>query len=253
MLSCHMRTGSLASLCLLIIASTGASSVARAGESGAFRDFKIGQQIEIKAKPSKSGNLVATSVEIGKPYKIEGQIEAIDGGNYTLTVVGVKILSDYKAKVRDSEGMPMEFSDLRVGQTVKVGGDMSPAGVYQAAKIKLERDDYKVEGKIQVIDESEMSLTVLGLQSIASLNSQIVDPDGAPVEFSSLRRGQMVQVKGTVRPDGVLQVKKIKVRGPGKTKLRVEGVIQEIDDAKGTLTLMGISVAVNKKAKIEFR
>ena len=50
-----LKSRILAALCLLIYASTGAMSVARAGESSAFRDFKVGQPIEIEANQSDSG------------------------------------------------------------------------------------------------------------------------------------------------------------------------------------------------------
>ncbi len=247
-----LKSGSLASLCLLIIASTDAMSVAHAGVKATFSDLKVGQPIEVKYKPSEAGDVIASKVEIGKPYKLQGQIEAIDDRNYGLTIVGMKVQANYEAKVTDSEGMPMDFSDLRVGQNVKIKGDVSPAGVFNAAKIKALRDEYSIEGVIEAINDVEMSITVLGVQGIATLASPVLDKDGASVEFSSLRRGQLVQVKGSTRSDGGFHVEEIELL-EADGKLKLEGKIQSIDDAKGTVTVMGISIDVKKKNKIKFR
>ena len=139
-----------------------------------------------------------------------------------------------------------------VGQNVKIKGDVSPAGVFNVAKIKALRDEYSIEGVIEAINDVEMSITVLGVQGIATLASPVLDKDGASVEFSSLRRGQLVQVKGSTRSDGGFHVEEIELL-EADGKLKLEGKIQSIDDAKGTVTVMGISIDVKKKNKIKFR
>ena len=246
---CLFRTV-ISTAVLLFMTSVFASNTIRAGESASFRDFKIGQTISVKGKSSGARDIAATKIEIRRRFKLEGEIQAIDGGMNSLIIVGVKIAAVPDVEIADPEGIPIEFSALRIGQTVKVKGSVGPGGAFEAKKIELQMTEYKLEGQIQAIDAN--SLTVIGVRNLAGFDSKVEETDGTPIDFFTLRPGQMVKIKGNVRPDGRFEATKIKLRKPSGGVV-MEGAVEMIDNAKNTLTVMGATVYVETGTDIEFQ
>ena len=195
-------------------------------------------------------DIAATKIEIVRSFKLEGVIQAIDGGANSLTIIGLKIFAFPDAQIDDPEGMPIEFSALRTGQMAKVKGNVRPNGRFEATKIKLRMTKYALEGEIQAIDAN--SLTVIGVRNHAGFDSIVEEPDGTPIDFFTLRPGQMVKIKGNVRPDGRFEATKIKLRKPSGGVV-MEGAVEMIDNAKNTLTVMGATVYVETGTDIEFQ
>ncbi len=235
---------------LLFLTAVFASSTARAGEPASFQDFKFGQTVLVEGTSSGTRDIAATKIEIQRRFKLEGEIQAIDGGTYSLIIVGVKIAAVPDVEIEDPEGIPIEFTALRIGQTVKVKGSVGPDGAFEAKKIELQMTKYALEGQIQAIDAN--SLTVIGVRNLAGFDSIVEETDGTPIDFFTLRTRQMVKIKGNVRPDGRFEATRIKLRKPSGGAA-MEGVVEMIDTAKNTLTVMGVTVRVDTGTDIEFR
>lgn len=147
------------------------------------------------------------------------------------------------------------FGDLKVGQTVTVEGQPSGPRTLLARKIKVykgTRED-KLKGRVQDIDGTDNSLTLLGVRVVAARDARVEDREGSPTRFSSLRKGWMVKVKGRLRDDGVVEAAEIKVsKGKDADEAEVGSRVQAIDHARSTLTVLGLTVRVTSGSEIKF-
>jgi len=244
--------GILAAVGVVVLACVFQLNRAHATDPVSFRNLKVGQTIEIKGKPSDSKTIGATGIRIRQKYKLEGQIQAIDGQTNSLTILGIKLFADQKSSIEYFEGMPIEFSALRVGKIAEVSGNLMPEGAFYAKKIKLRLNEYTLKGVIQAVNVEAMSLVIMGVQNVAAFDSEIKDLEGNAIDFSELRVGQFVKIKGNVRPDGLIQAKRVSLRKTDSTS-EIEAAVQAIDKDTRTLTVMGVPVRVDQSTKIEFR
>jgi hypothetical protein len=145
--------------------------------------------------------------------------------------------------------------DLQVGQTVAVGGKSPDARTIHANKIEIQQAlrEEKLKGRIQTIDSVANSLVVLGTRIFAARDAQIVDRAGSVIPFSSLQRGWMVKVKGRLQEGGGLHASEIKLsREEAPDEAEVEGRVQSIDKARGTLTVAGLVIRLTATTMIKF-
>ncbi len=162
------------------------------------------------------------------------------------------------------------FDGLQIGQTIAVEG--KPLGLGGKAilareiEIKHKPPEEKLKGLIEAINREESTLMIAGVKILVYSDTlietkqvtQVVpygeqDSGKAPINFSALELGQRVRVKGELRDDGAFDAKEIEVR---KTKAEeeaeVEGKLLSIDRPRRTLNVLGFTIHVNPRAKIEF-
>lgn len=162
------------------------------------------------------------------------------------------------------------FDGLQVGQTIVAEG--KPLGLGGKAilareiEIKHRPPEEKLKGLIEAIDRDESTLIIAGVKILLYPDTLIetdqvthIIPqegqhaDDAPIDISALALGQRVRVKGKLRDDGAFDAKEIEVR---KTKTEeeaeVEGELLSIDRPRRTLNVLGFTIHVSPRAKIEF-
>lgn len=166
-------------------------------------------------------------------------------------------------------GERASFEDLQVGQAVSVEGRYLGAKAILASEIKIDDepiDQEKLKGKIQTIDDKEKSMRITDVKVLVTPDTLIEDRDiedpngdedaeieGSPIEFSALRKGWRVKVKGRLQEDDVFTAEQIKVRKPKRSnEIEIESTVQAIDEAQNTLTVMGFTARVNQRTEIEF-
>jgi len=145
--------------------------------------------------------------------------------------------------------------DLQVGQTVAIEGKSSDARTIRASEIEIQQatHEVKLKGRIQDIDSGANSLVVLGTKVFATHDAQIAARDGSTIPFASLQKGWMVKVKGNLPEEGALHVSEIKVsREEATDEAEVEGRVQNIDKARSTLTVTGLTIRLTPTTKIKF-
>jgi Domain of unknown function (DUF5666) len=145
--------------------------------------------------------------------------------------------------------------DLQVGQTVAIEGKSSGARTVNASEIEIQQEsnEEKLKGRIQTIDTGANSLVVLGTKVFAVGDAQIAARDGSAIPFSSLQKGWMVKVKGSLQGEGTLQASEIKVsREEAPDEAEVEGKVQAIDKARSTMTVAGLTIRLTPATKIKF-
>jgi hypothetical protein len=145
--------------------------------------------------------------------------------------------------------------DLQVGQTVAIEGKSAGARTVQASDIEIQEEssEEKLKGRIQNIDSGANSLVVLGTKVFAAGDAQIAARDGSTIPFSSLQKGWMVKVKGSLQGEGALQASEIKVsREEAPDEAEVEGKVQAIDKARSTMTVAGLTIRLTPATKVKF-
>lgn len=144
--------------------------------------------------------------------------------------------------------------DLQVGQTVAIEGKSADARTIRASEIEIQQEPgaEKLKGRIQSIDSGANSLVVLGTRVFAAPDAQIAARDGSAIPFPGLQKGWMVKVKGRLQ-EGALQASEIKAsREEAPDEAEVEGRVQSIDKARGTMTVAGLMIRLTPATRIKF-
>ncbi len=142
--------------------------------------------------------------------EFRGRIESL--GSSTLVVAGQTVRTDGNTRIR-RRGDPISFSDLKVGQTVEVEGHRLSDGSLLAEKITVEDDDddddeQEVEFLGAVQSVTPPTLMVASRTVVTDGNTRITRK-GDSIPLSSLRAGDIVEVKGTMQPNGDVLARRI--------------------------------------------
>jgi Domain of unknown function (DUF5666) len=167
----------------------------------------------------------------------------------------VAILTPGLASSGLSRSAQASTDDLQVGQTVAIEGKSAGARTVNASEIEIQEEssEEKLKGRIQTIDTGANSLVVLGTKVFAAGDAQIAARDGSTIPFSSLQKGWMVKVKGSLQGEGTLQASEIRVgREEAPDEAEVEGRVQTIDKARSTMTVAGLTIRLTPATKIKF-
>lgn len=187
----------------------------------------------------------------------------------TLIAFSLPLLALILVIVELSGGEYASFDDLHIGQTISVEGKPLGLGgktiLAKEIEIKNRPPKEKLKGRIETIDPQELSLTISGVKIllgpdtlIEARHLQDSAPEekrkgNAPLYFSVLKQGQRVRVRGKLRDDGAFDADEIQVRNKKtEEEAGVEGELQSIDYARATFTVLGFTIHVNSRAKIEF-
>lgn len=178
-------------------------------------------------------SLSGMSFANGSADRLKGQIEAI--GSSSLSVLGETILVSGTTKMENQAETHIPFSNLKVGDTVKVEGGHQSDGSILATKIELdeaEQEPQEVEIRASIDSIGSGSLVVSGMTVIAGSTTAIMGNDNQPIGFDDLHAGQMVQVEGALQGDGSILASKIKLEDSGDDdSLRLRAEIEKLDDS----------------------
>lgn len=162
-----------------------------------------------------------------------------------------------------------EFDDLQTGQSVSVEGRYLGGKSILASEVEIDDEPLELEkfkGSIQLIDEEENSLVIADVKILVTPDTliegrDIDDPsgdkeakiEGSPIEFSNLRQGWRVRIKGRLQDESVFAAEDIKVRKPKSVnKVEIKSTVQDIDKDQKVLNVMGFIVRVNSRTEIKF-
>lgn len=223
------------------------------GEHGAhltLADLSVGDFVEVKAVLQPDSSFLAEKIKLKNDknrIKVEGLIQAIGGDS--LTVNQIVFFVDANTEIRGPHGTTINFSDLQVGDRVKVRAVLRGDGTYRATRIKLknnQQDEIEVKAPIDTLFND--TLVVAGMEFWTDANTEIVDDDGNPILFSDLQIGMIVEVKGEVQPDSSLYARKIEVEDFFQDEIEVTGIV----DSLGTdwLSVLSLTFFVDANTQI---
>ncbi|MDZ7291893.1 MAG: DUF5666 domain-containing protein [candidate division KSB1 bacterium] len=146
------------------------------------------------------------------------------------------------------------FSDLRVGQRVKIKGKSTEGESFLALEVSVKPDEEgaAMEGRIQRLDMQKNLLRLLNRDLMLTNGVEIKNLLRQPITLKDLKVGDVVKVKGTYSPaKGFLPAKVKMQESKGFNIEEIQGHIQKIDSAKNALEVCGITITLNEKTEIE--
>ena len=130
------------------------------------------------------------------------------------------------------EGAAIAQGDLKVGQFVRLHGEVSASGTARA--MKIERDDL-LEGPIGAIDAVAGTLVVLGQTVVIDADTSF-DERIVPASLAGLALAQWIEVDGLPGPDGIIHATRIEPKAAAG-EMEVTGVVSALDTTVRTFRI----------------
>ena len=146
------------------------------------------------------------------------------------------------------------FSDLKIGQRVKVKGNPAEGGRFMAVEIGVKPPDEaaSIEGKIQGVEPQQSILRIMHREVALTNGVEILNLQRNNIGLKDLKVGEFVKLKGAYSATGGFVPHKIKIQEPrGLAIEELQGGINNIDFATQALEVLGFTVEVNEKTEIE--
>lgn len=135
------------------------------------------------------------------------------------------------------EGSSITQSDLKVGQFVRLRGEVPASGAARA--LQIEHDDL-LEGPISAIDTAAGTLVVLGQTVIIDADTSF-DDRIVPASLAGLAVAQWIEVDGLPGPGGVIHATRIEPEAAGQ-EMEVTGPVSELDSITRTFRIGSLEV-----------
>jgi len=210
--------------------------------------------VEVSGFHDASGNLRATRVQVvaaRSEVEVTGYIMGLDttAGTFMINNLVVDYLS-FPASLDNS----FPGGSLSEGDFVEAKGtSFGPAGELIATRIDRESDgdagesgdDSKLEGYITRFD-SPLSFDVSGV-SVTTTDNTVYKRGSV----ADLGPDIKVEVEGSVNSDGIVVATKIEFGHGSDAVVKVSGPVQDVSTSAGTLVILGITIHVDDKTRIE--
>ncbi len=170
-----------------------------------------------------------------------GSVSAIG----SITVNGVRYETTGAAVTRD-DGAGFSEADLKRGLVVEVNGQVNADGVNGTATTVTVLT--AVQGPVDQIDPATSSLTVMG-QPVAIDDQTLFDDSIQPNDLNGLSLDDIVEVSGTVDPNGTIRAMRIEAK-PGETLRKVRGFVNSV--SAPTFTINGLTIDFSTALENDF-
>lgn len=186
----------------------------------------------------KSGNRFETRVVLqiidSQPQQVTltGKIDSL--GVDFLLINSQTILTNSETVFLNDLNEVISFQDLQVDLLAEVIALTTENADLLATQIKLlEAPPVQITGDIESINDS--SLVVLGITFFVDTNTEVLDVNSFPIQFSQLATGNLVEVRAQRNSDGKLLASRIKVQDTGSSEIQVTELITAINDSVVTV------------------
>jgi len=146
------------------------------------------------------------------------------------------------------------FTDLKVGQRVKIKGKIDDTGIFTAFEISVKnhKENPSIVGLIKEIDYKNRTMNVLNHSLKISENIEVVDTIHSDLEFNHLKKDTMVKIRVNYTPPNHLEPVLIKIRETfGFNIDKLKGEIDAIDTENKCLRVLGFEIRLNPKTVVE--
>jgi len=185
-----------------------------------------------------SGNRFETRVVLqiidNQPQQVTltGKIDSL--GVDFLLINSQTILTNSETVFLNDLNEVISFQDLQVDLLAEVIALTTENADLLATQIKLlEAPPVQITGDIESINDS--SLVVLGITFFVDTNTEVLDVNSFPIQFSQLATGNLVEVRAQRNSDGKLLASRIKVQDTGSSEIQVTELITAINDSVVTV------------------
>ncbi len=134
------------------------------------------------------------------------------------------------------DGISASESDLKLGMVVEVQGTISGAS---GTVISVVAEDV-VKGPVNSVAADGLSLVALG-QTVLVDNTTIIDNNIAGQDIQNLNPGDLIEVHGLVKDNGVIGATRIELKGE-LVEFRVKGFVENTSTVAKTFTIGALTV-----------
>ncbi|MBI4688400.1 MAG: hypothetical protein HY756_11625 [Nitrospirae bacterium] len=179
-------------------------------EHGTSSNLAQNIRVEVEGTINSSGVLIATKVEFkslsisGSTVKLEGNVEAVDTVNMTVTIFGktVQITNTTIFKDERNNLSPFTINNIAVNDFLEIGAFVDNSGKIIATKLERENNgNDELKGAVDLKDQANNRLVILGItidvRSGATFKDINENPVSADTFFTTIDRGDIVEVEGS--------------------------------------------------------
>lgn len=214
---------------------------------------ELGQLVIVQCRYLDGGILMATSVESQSHLMIFGKIEKINAADQTLLVSSKTVYVTDKTIIKGDGKTKLTFEDLRIGQLVEIGGDLTDGKFVAKTLVVADPKKVTIDGTVTAYDKEKSISVKVALETVLIAIDRKTEIRGTPAA------GATVHIEASLQKDGSLLALTITVKGSNvdKTKVAtVHGTIEQIGqqkDAKGNpwFKVAGVTVKVDDKTEIK--
>jgi hypothetical protein len=215
-------TGSCPVLTLVIGSTTVGTTAQTTFAGGACADVKTGVTVEAKGTRQAEGSIAAQSVRLeieDVEVEVEGVVSALSGVCPALafTVSGTTVRTDASTVYPGGT-----CADVKAGGSVDVDGTRQTDGSLLAKTLKVENAAQELEGNVTAIDGTAKTFQLLG-KTIELTPATVVRHGSTSLQFSDIRVGDLVHVKGTPDAAGAIVASEVNVQNDNPTPPTAEG------------------------------
>lgn len=223
------------------------------GSSLPYDSLKVGSLVKIEAESKIIGKLVATKIRLMTAkinLELNGKITARTTNS--ITVKGTEVFVDTNTIIFTQFHAALSFADLKVGDSVLVKATQAIGGQLTAVAIIVKtentRQEIELEGKIQAITET--SIKVQDTVFFVDSSTIILSHQKTVLNFSDLKVGDEVEVRGFLRQDSTYLALYIRVENEEfeQRELEIEGAISAI--ASNSITVNMVTFKVDSSTVI---
>ena len=224
-------------------------------------DPTAGQLVEVKDdnKAYVAGSAALTATKVEPQGRLGGQAGELAGGvRIELESIITQLNSSTEfvisgLTVQTTASTQFLFGtvdNLAVGARIEVEGTIDANGILQAAKIKFEDNDVRIEAFVDSVGSN--SVTLLGIQVNVTAQTEIEDKrdDLEPLTVSDIQPNDYLKIRGFTGADGAVIATELE-REDDDDDVRLRGTASQIDAIAGTVTILGITVNTNGSTQFE--
>jgi hypothetical protein len=196
-------------------------------------DLKVGDKVGVRGYMQQDSTYLAIYIKVeneeyeSKEIEVEGSISALMMNSFMVNTITFTV--DSATVIFSHNGTLLSFSDLKVGDQVKVKAILQSDGSYRAIKIILNRIEsekqIEVTGLIEAVNSD--NLIIGGYTIYINSQTKIYINMNQRLSFEDLKVGMFVVVKAYLQ-DAVYLASQIKVRENDR-ELNFTGAIESIN------------------------
>jgi hypothetical protein len=142
-------------------------------------------------------------------------------------------------------------ANITTGSKLEVEGIVDNNGVLQASKVKFEDNDTRLQGRVESINTTTNTVTLLGIPVTVTANTILEDKrgDNASLNLTDIQVGDFVEIRGFIGANAAFIASELD-RENDDTKVEIRAPASAKDPSAGTVTLLGL--IINSDASTQF-